>query len=528
MPTVCSVSDITNILSSIIQKPILQDVKVQGEVLVDGPQNAFFLRNGGNRLRCFIPGGNIAKFKPLLKQGNTVIVNGKITLFSSFSQYQLRVNTISKPNFPAIGVNKITENLQSVIETAPSLKNIHVQGKISDGDKFGDKLLDLCDAVGKISDGLPKIKCVSSGVKLPPVKQGDEVCLRGKFSIYPQKSLYQIDIGSIELVPSGNGKAQCQCTGCKQCLPLLESNRLCNRHCNAPGHVLCPTCYEESPDPEDLVKDAVYDYFDGLEVKGFSPDTESQIQFGSRDGSADVVLADGDGTFAVIAECKGSSIMGYGIEQLKSYLCATDTRFGVFANSTDGPDSWSFFENLRYNQFQEIDRSEFEKGIVKGITLRKQLKDEIKSLESNRNQLRAEIGELETEKAEAARQVREESEKLDAVKQAIESDRAHNQDLKSIQKHLSDAIEQLRIDRTKLETEVAELERKERELYTTREQRKEKIQQLETLFNDLKSGLLDLEPSAPSEDNTGPQKSHENKNQGVKNWFKNRFSKENK
>lgn len=47
MSTVHSVSDITNILSSIIQNPILQDVKVQGEILVDGPPNAFFLRNGG-------------------------------------------------------------------------------------------------------------------------------------------------------------------------------------------------------------------------------------------------------------------------------------------------------------------------------------------------------------------------------------------------------------------------------------------------------------------------------------------------
>lgn len=456
-----------------------------------------------------------------------MIVNGKITLFSSFSQYQILVNTISKPGFPAINVNKITENLQSIIETAPALKNMHVQGKISDGDIFGDKLLELCDDVGKISDGLPKIKCVSSGIKLPPVKQGDEVCLRGKFNIYPQKSLYQIDIGSIELVPSGNGKARCQCTGCKQCLPLLGSNRLCNRHCNAPGHVLCSTCYEESPDREDLVKDAVYDYFDGLEVKGFSPDRESQIQFGARSGSADVVLADGDGTFAVIAECKGSGTTGYGIEQLKSYLCATDTRFGVFANSTDGPDSWSFFENRRCNQCPEINRSEFEEGVVKGITLRKQLKDEIKSLESNRNQLRAEIDELETEKTEAVTQVRQESQKLSTVKQTIESDRAHNQDLKSIQKHLSDAIEQLRMDKTKLEAEVGELERKERGLYASSKQRKEKIQRLEMLFNDLKSGLLDLESSPLSKDNTGPQKLRENKKQGIKNWFKNRFSKEN-
>ena len=57
-----------------------------------------------------------------------------------------------------------------------------------------------------------------------------------------------------------------------------------------------------------------------------------QIQFGSRNGSADVVLGDGNGGFAAIAECKGAGYEGHGIEQLKSYLSATDTRFGIFAN----------------------------------------------------------------------------------------------------------------------------------------------------------------------------------------------------
>lgn len=38
---------------------------------------------------------------------------------------------------------------------------------------------------------------------------------------------------------------------------------------------------------------------------------------------------------------------------MKSYLCATATPFGVFANSTE-PDDWDFFQNLGRNQFKNI------------------------------------------------------------------------------------------------------------------------------------------------------------------------------
>lgn len=38
---------------------------------------------------------------------------------------------------------------------------------------------------------------------------------------------------------------------------------------------------------------------------------------------------------------------------MKSYLCATDTPLGVFANSTE-PGNWDFFENLGRNQFKDV------------------------------------------------------------------------------------------------------------------------------------------------------------------------------
>ena len=104
------------------------------------------------------------------------------------------------------------------------------------------------------------------------------------------------------------------------------------------------------------------------------------------------MLADGNGSFAAIAECKGAGYVGHGIEQLKSYLSATDTRFGVFANRAD-PNQWKFYENRRANCIPEIDRSEFEAGVVERITTRERLKDEV-------GHLNGEITRLENQRSE--------------------------------------------------------------------------------------------------------------------------------
>ena len=98
------------------------------------------------------------------------------------------------------------------------------------------------------------------------------------------------------------------------------------------------------------------------------------------------MLVDGNRSFAVIAECKGAEYVGHGIEQLKSYLSATDTRFGIFANRVDDS-QWEFYENRRQSQIDQIDRSEFEMGVVNGITTRERLKDEIRHLNSKITEL---------------------------------------------------------------------------------------------------------------------------------------------
>jgi len=181
---------------------------------------------------------------------------------------------------------------------------------------------------------------------------------------------------------------------------------------------------------EGIVVGAVERYFNAprFNDQEFSTQREYEIQMGSVKRRADVVLVDSDGNLAVIAECKPGGHEGDGINQLKSYLCATDTRFGIFANSTN-PTNWQFFENRRRNQFDKIACSKFEDGVIEGIATRKRLADEITELESTREQLKKEINrlnprksELETEVSELAEREHERRKKTSTQLEALLAD----------------------------------------------------------------------------------------------------------
>ena len=127
-----------------------------------------------------------------------------------------------------------------------------------------------------------------------------------------------------------------------------------------PHFTLCPYCREDAPH-EAIVVEAVVNYF-SLKLRDFFIVTEFEIQMGADKRRADIVLVDGKQNNAAIVECKRIGIQGNGIDQLKSYLCATDTPLGVFANSTE-PDNWEFFQNLGRNQFKDVTRDLFWKNI---------------------------------------------------------------------------------------------------------------------------------------------------------------------
>ena len=119
---------------------------------------------------------------------------------------------------------------------------------------------------------------------------------------------------------------------------------------------------------EKEVCEAVKTYFQD-NFNNFTINTECCIQFGAskcrKHGMADVVLKDVAGHWLAIVECK-SEKTGYtehGRGQLRSYLSATDTRFGILA-ACGNPDKWKYCENQRSNVFMEKnDKSYFEKHV---------------------------------------------------------------------------------------------------------------------------------------------------------------------
>ncbi len=119
---------------------------------------------------------------------------------------------------------------------------------------------------------------------------------------------------------------------------------------------------------EARVEQAVATYFKDR-FPQFSTSQQCGVQFGTRDGMADVVLHQSiggeKGYFVAIAECKKFPLpilRARARAQLKSYMSATNTQYGVLAVGKD-PRNWEFCENKYNNWFTEINREDFEQGI---------------------------------------------------------------------------------------------------------------------------------------------------------------------
>ena len=113
---------------------------------------------------------------------------------------------------------------------------------------------------------------------------------------------------------------------------------------------------------EPQVTESVERHFNRPQFSGFYTQREVGIQIGSYSGRADVVLytdSSSPQTIAIV-ECKQEGIEG--IEQLRSYLSASDTELGIFAN-TDDPNTWHYVKNCGGSQFGDITRADFENRI---------------------------------------------------------------------------------------------------------------------------------------------------------------------
>ena len=116
--------------------------------------------------------------------------------------------------------------------------------------------------------------------------------------------------------------------------------------------------------PEVPVVDAVQGYLrrriSSMPYFQVSMRREYPIYMGSSKRKADIAVYLSDDSVFVIAECKAPGKIAGGHEQLKSYLCASDTPYGIFANSLE-PTDWTFYKNRGQNAFTEITRSVFQK-----------------------------------------------------------------------------------------------------------------------------------------------------------------------
>ncbi|RKU07546.1 hypothetical protein C6501_17410 [Candidatus Poribacteria bacterium] len=125
-----------------------------------------------------------------------------------------------------------------------------------------------------------------------------------------------------------------------------------------PRFILCPYCRQDAPH-EAKVVEAVINYF-SPKLSGFFIKTEYEIQMGVDKRRADVVIVDRKQNLSAIIECKreGFSDVKDGRGQLYSYLTATATPLGVFANSIKS-NNWIFYGNLGRNKFIEITLDRF-------------------------------------------------------------------------------------------------------------------------------------------------------------------------
>ena len=114
---------------------------------------------------------------------------------------------------------------------------------------------------------------------------------------------------------------------------------------------------------EAKIAESVAKYFSESKFSKFFVVRECEIQIGPASYKADIVLCDAERNFIVIAECGSPKESNSGQKLLKSYLCATDTPYGIFASSPNR-DSWIFYENLRQNRFRQIKCSDFETGLT--------------------------------------------------------------------------------------------------------------------------------------------------------------------
>ena len=97
--TVHSVSEITDLLKSLIeQQPHLQNVYVRGQLsncIHHRSRHIYFtLKDEASQIKCVIWRSNADRFRSLIRDGEEVLVQGKIGIYNVRGEYQITVNKV--------------------------------------------------------------------------------------------------------------------------------------------------------------------------------------------------------------------------------------------------------------------------------------------------------------------------------------------------------------------------------------------------------------------------------------------------
>ncbi len=362
-----NVSEISQQLKDIIEaNHELQDVWMQGNILEvkpiqNGPLN-FTLTDESAKIECVIFDNGTSLRENLPAVGNGVSIKGKIFLRGSISQYKFIVTDINLSSDSLqsqfVSVSTLMEALTNTLEAHSD----EVQGEISEVFITGANFTIL-----KLKDATPSqqsteiIECVVPP-KISPsfsLQKGERVHVKGQFGIFSNTSTYRIMIGNENDIKQVIGKVVSGQTTPNEC-------RECHQRFNNLKEQLCATCYDVRRTSEGIVVGAVMRYFNAPRFSNFTSRREYPILLiGTIEGRADVVLhRDSEKRLSAIAECKRIGYDGNdGIDQLKSYLIASETKLGLFADNTN-PYEWIFLKkNDERKGFDEISHFQFEREL---------------------------------------------------------------------------------------------------------------------------------------------------------------------
>lgn len=270
---------------------------------------------------------------------------------------------------------------------------------------------------------------------------------------------------------------------------LTNSNPQEKKRCNRCGrenysiYELCSSCYSIGL-PETVVVSSVSDYFSNF--KDTTIQVEYDIQLGTYTPRADVVLLDKIGKIVAIAECKREAYVDNGIKQLKSYLSASDTQFGLFANTMNS-NEWIFFENLRRYNYKEITKEEFEQGIFNPNSnpILRMFSNELNRLE----EITLDINSKETIRQDYQKFILLDRKKMEKYNMSIQLSQ-ESQEKEVIFYKIREVVNQLNISSSESEME---LENCRKELIIEYNKKKETIRQLKIEISELNNHITNLE-----------------------------------